>query len=133
MYLLECLYFVTQFFFCKQNKIDDDIKEDFKVLSNRNCQENFVDNAIKHENLKEVDRCNNIIIENSNFQVSNTSKDTIKNLDKFDFSAKYATEDIPKQIPLFTKASPVKLFVENTDVNKVIVFKLSAYSNYIVI
>jgi len=89
-----------------------------------------LDNAIKYENLKEVNRCDNIIVENSNFQVSNTTKDTIKSLDKSDFSAKYTTEDNPKQIPLFTKASPVKLFAENTDVTKVMVFKLTVIIQY---
>ncbi|XP_016664020.1 uncharacterized protein LOC100570902 isoform X2 [Acyrthosiphon pisum] len=102
----------------KQDKIDNGIKEDFQVLSNQNCQEKIVDNAFKHENMKEVDRFDKIIIENSNLQVFSTINDSIQDLNKLDFSEKYTTENVPKKVPLFTKASPVKLFAENADVDK---------------
>lgn len=75
--------------------------------------------------MKEVDRRDKIIIENFNLQVSNTIKDSVQDLNKLDFSAKYSTEDVPKEVPSITKASPVKLFAENTDVDKVTVFKFS--------
>jgi len=113
------LYF-NIIFFCCQDKIDNNIKEDFKVLSNQNCQEKIVDNALKHENTNEVDK---IIIENSNLQGSST--DSMQRLNKLDFSEKYTTEDVPKKVPLITKASPVKLFAESADVDKVIVFKFT--------
>lgn len=121
----EVALFSNIIFFCCQDKIDNDIKEDFKVLPNQNCQEKIIDNAFKYENMKEVDRQDRIIIENSNLQVSNTIKDSTQDLNKLDFSAKYSTEDVPKKIPSITKASPVKLFAENTDVDKVTVFKFS--------
>lgn len=73
--------------------------------------------------MKEVDRCDKIIIENSKLQVSSTINDSIQDLNKLDFSEKCTTEDVPKKVPLITKASPVKLFAESADVNKVIVFK----------
>ncbi|XP_022174184.1 uncharacterized protein LOC111036467 [Myzus persicae] len=100
----------------KQDKIDNDYKEDFKVLSNQSCQEKCLDNAFNHEHLKEIDRCDKII-EHSNSQDSSNTKDFVQNLNKLDSSEK-RTEDVAKKVPLITKASPVKLFAENTDVDK---------------
>lgn len=119
------LLFFNIIFFCCQAKIDIDIKEDFKVVSNQNCQEKIVDDTFEHKNLKEVDKCDKMIIANSNFQVSSTINDSIQDLNKLDFSEKYTTEDVPKNVPLITKVSPVKLLTENTDVDKVIVFKFT--------
>jgi len=78
--------------------------------------------------MKEVDRCDKIIIENSNLQVSST--DSMQNVHtQLDFSEKYTTEDVPKKVPLITKASPVKLSAESVDVDKVIVFKFTVLLN----
>lgn len=119
---LEVPLFLTLFSFCWQDKIDNDYKEDFKVLSNQSCQEKCLDNAFNHEHLKEIDRCDKII-EHSNSQDSSNTKDFVQNLNKLDSSEK-RTEDVAKKVPLITKASPVKLFAENTDVDKVIIFEL---------
>lgn len=119
------LLFFNIIFFCCQAKIDIDIKEDFKVISNQNCQEKIVDDAFEHKNLKEVDKCDKMIIANSNFQVSSTINDSIQDLNKLDFSEKYTTENVPKKVPLITKPSPVKLLTENIDVDEVIVFKFT--------
>ena len=94
--------FLTFFSFFCQDKIGNDIKEDFKVLLNHNCQEKLIDNAFIHENLKEVDKCETISIEHFNLQVSNTTKDSIQNLNKLDFSAKYTT-NVPNKVPIITK------------------------------
>ncbi|XP_025207360.1 uncharacterized protein LOC112603143 [Melanaphis sacchari] len=100
------------------DELDNDFIEDSKVLSNQNCQEELLNNSFKHNNLKEADRCDKISIEESNLKVQNITKVSIQNLNKLDFSSKCVTENVPEKVPLITKASPVQLFAENTDVHK---------------
>ncbi|CAH1721204.1 unnamed protein product [Aphis gossypii] len=95
----------------KRDKLDTDFKE---VSSNQNCQEKLLNNASKHDNLKEEDKCHKISIEDFNLKVPNTTKVSIQNTNKLDLSSEYITENVPKK----SKASPVQLFVENTAVHK---------------
>jgi hypothetical protein len=114
----KCLYFLILFSFFCQDKLDNG----FKVLSNQYYQEKLLNDSFKHDQLKEVDRCDKISIKESNFKVPNTTKVSIQNLNKLESKSTYLTENVPKIAPLITKALPIQLSAENTDVHKVIIF-----------
>ncbi|XP_060834968.1 uncharacterized protein LOC132917967 [Rhopalosiphum padi] len=99
----------------KQDKLDNG----FKVLSNQYYQEKLLNDSFKHDQLKEVDRYDKISIKESNFKVPNTTKVSIQNLNKLESKSTYLTENVPKIAPLITKALPIQLSAENTDVHKV--------------
>ncbi|XP_026818761.1 uncharacterized protein LOC113557436 [Rhopalosiphum maidis] len=99
----------------KQDKLDNGLK----VLSNQYYQEKLLNDAFKHDHLKEVDRCNKINIKESNLKVLNTTKVSIQNLNKLESTSNYITENVPKIAPSITKALPIQLSAENTDVHKV--------------
>jgi len=120
LFKLSRLYILIVFSFFHQDKIDNAIKEDFKVLSNKNCQGKLLDDAFKYRDLKVDDSYDRISIEKPNTKVTNTTKDSIQNLNKSDFSVKYTTENVIQKGPLIAKA---KLFAKNTDIHKVIFFK----------
>lgn len=117
------------FSFSCQDKLDNG----FKVLSNQYYQEKLLNDSFKHDQLKEVDRCDKISIKESNFKVPNTTKVSIQNLNKLESKSTYLTENVPKIAPLITKALPIQLSAENTDVHKVIIFKFIVIINYIVL
>uniref|UniRef100_A0A2S2NF48 Uncharacterized protein n=1 Tax=Schizaphis graminum TaxID=13262 RepID=A0A2S2NF48_SCHGA len=99
----------------KQDKLDNG----FKVLSNQDYQEKLLNDAFKHDHLKEIDRCDKISVKESNFKVPNTTEVSVQNLNKLESTSTYITENVPKIAPLITKASPIQLSAENTDVHKV--------------